>query len=96
MPHTHIYSNANTRWLNRHTKKCPKCKSPIEKNNGCDHMTCKRQAGGCGHEFCWRCLAPWRPIIRRGGGNHRHRPTCFHYRALPRSERAGGRGCNIL
>eukprot|EP00942_MAST-04A_sp_MAST-4A-sp1_P003947 g3947.t1 len=78
-------SNANTRWLNRHTKKCPKCKSPIEKNNGCDHMTCKRQAGGCGHEFCWRCLAPWGPIIRRGGGNHHHRPTCFHYRALSRS-----------
>ena len=77
MPHTHIYSNANTRWLNRHTKKCPKCKSPIEKNNGCDHMTCKRQAGGCGHEFCWRCLAPWGPIIRRGGGNHHHRPTCY-------------------
>jgi hypothetical protein len=23
------------------TKACPKCKSPIEKNNGCDHMSCK-------------------------------------------------------
>lgn len=23
------------------TKKCTKCQSPIEKNKGCDHMTCK-------------------------------------------------------
>jgi hypothetical protein len=22
-------------------------------------MTCNRQAGGCGHEFCWICLRPW-------------------------------------
>ncbi len=37
---------------------CPKCGQGIEKNEGCDHMTCKKP-GGCGHEFCWRCLAPY-------------------------------------
>jgi hypothetical protein len=31
-------------------KQCPKCKRWIEKNQGCDHMTCK-----CGCEFCYRC-----------------------------------------
>ena len=43
------------KWLEEHTKPCPKCKTPIEKNKGCNHMTCK----SCNHEFCWMCLADW-------------------------------------
>jgi hypothetical protein len=27
--------------LGKTTKPCPKCKSPIEKRSGCDHMSCK-------------------------------------------------------
>lgn len=46
-------------WINANTKACPRCKKAIEKNGGCLHMTCKRQAGGCGHEFCWRCSRTW-------------------------------------
>jgi len=38
------------------TKQCPGCQRPIEKNEGCDHMTCIT----CRHEFCWRCMKPWR------------------------------------
>mmetsp|Transcript_108527 Transcript_108527/g.305904 ORF Transcript_108527/g.305904 Transcript_108527/m.305904 type:complete len:510 (-) Transcript_108527:96-1625(-) len=45
-------------WIKVNTKLCPKCVNPIEKNGGCMHMTC-RKPGGCGHEFCWICLAPW-------------------------------------
>jgi len=37
-------------------KKCPKCNEYIEKNGGCDHMTCR-----CGYEFWWSTLAPYRP-----------------------------------
>lgn len=33
------------------TKLCPSCRVPIQKNRGCDHMTCK----ACGCHFCWRC-----------------------------------------
>ena len=22
-------------------------------------MTCRRELGGCGHEFCWVCMGPW-------------------------------------
>jgi ariadne-1 len=46
-------------WIKENTKKCPKCQTPIEKNQGCNHMTCRRSAGGCGYEFCWICMGSW-------------------------------------
>uniref|UniRef100_A0A6I8NRT5 Cullin 9 n=1 Tax=Ornithorhynchus anatinus TaxID=9258 RepID=A0A6I8NRT5_ORNAN len=39
------------------SKRCPSCHAPIEKNEGCLHMTCAK----CNHGFCWRCLKPWKP-----------------------------------
>jgi len=33
-------------------KICPKCKTPIEKIDGCNHMTCS----GCKSHMCWLCL----------------------------------------
>ncbi|QRV72381.1 Serine/arginine repetitive matrix protein [Ceratobasidium sp. AG-Ba] len=68
--------------INRVAKTCPNknCGRKIEKAEGCDHMTCRRPAG-CGHEFCWICLASY-DLIRRQG-NHHHNPTCTHYYPLP-------------
>ena len=42
-------------WIQANTKPCPACKKYIEKNEGCNHMTCSQ----CKHEFCWICFADW-------------------------------------
>jgi len=49
------YEFANMEWLLEHTKPCPSCKIPIEKNAGCNHMSCSR----CSTQFCWVCSKPW-------------------------------------
>eukprot|EP01061_Rhynchopus_euleeides_P012923 TRINITY_DN22710_c0_g2_i1.p1 TRINITY_DN22710_c0_g2~~TRINITY_DN22710_c0_g2_i1.p1 ORF type:complete len:244 (+),score=49.09 TRINITY_DN22710_c0_g2_i1:106-837(+) len=64
-------------FLERETKKCPKCLTHIQKRSGCDHMTCVK----CRYEFCWRCTADY-TMIRRNGNKH-HKPTCaYHTRNL--------------
>ena len=42
-------------WISANTKECPKCQSGIEKNGGCNHMTCRK----CKNEFCWICMGNW-------------------------------------
>ncbi|KAK4892301.1 hypothetical protein LTR27_009135 [Elasticomyces elasticus] len=42
-------------WISANTKECPKCHSTIEKNGGCNHMTCRK----CKNEFCWVCMGLW-------------------------------------
>jgi hypothetical protein len=37
------------------TEPCPNCGVSISKNEGCEHMICRR----CDHEFCWDCLMPY-------------------------------------
>jgi len=36
-------------WAQTNSKICPKCNVRIEKNGGCDHMTC----WSCKYEFYW-------------------------------------------
>jgi len=40
----------NEEWKKANTIVCPSCKTIIQKDGGCNHMTCK-----CGHEFCYLC-----------------------------------------
>lgn len=42
----------------------PLLRRPIEKNQGCMHMTCSQ----CRHEFCWLCQGPWAEHGERTGG----------------------------
>ncbi|RIA88863.1 hypothetical protein C1645_773831 [Glomus cerebriforme] len=65
-------TEANQAYYDSHTKRCPKCEMPIEKNDGCEHMTCL-----CHYEFCWLCLADY-DMIRKNGNEH-HERTCQHH-----------------
>ncbi|KAL5715100.1 RBR-type E3 ubiquitin transferase [Ranunculus cassubicifolius] len=37
-------------WMTVNTKPCPKCHKPVEKNGGCNLVSCI-----CGQAFCWLC-----------------------------------------
>ncbi|CAN9210505.1 unnamed protein product [Alternaria alternata] len=56
-------------------KPCPNCGMNIQKNGGCDHVTC----GKCRHNFCWVCLAGYT-------NNIRHRDDCPHARVYVAAE----------
>lgn len=37
-------------------KTCPNCSAYTQKNEGCNHMTCK----SCSIHYCWKCLAQFK------------------------------------
>ena len=57
----------NITWMIANTKNCPKCQRPIEKNQGCNHMTCNM----CKNEFCWLCLGSWSEHGSATGGYYK-------------------------
>jgi len=52
-------------------KPCPNCQRLIEKNHGCDHMTCL----ACKYEWCWLCLGVCGPNHFKPG----HPDACSQY-----------------
>ncbi len=36
-------------------KRCARCGSQVQKNGGCNHMTCTQ----CSYNYCWVCLSPF-------------------------------------
>ena len=52
-------------WAQSHdVKKCPGCKAPIERDEGCNHVTCTR----CQTHICWVCMQ----TFPRGEGIYAH------------------------
>ncbi|CAH9077407.1 unnamed protein product [Cuscuta europaea] len=64
----------NMNWILANSKPCPKCKRPIEKNQGCMHITCTPP---CKFEFCWLCLGSWSEHGEKTGGFY----ACNRYEA---------------
>ncbi|CAD5166996.1 unnamed protein product [Musa acuminata subsp. malaccensis] len=64
----------NMNWILANSKPCPRCKRPIEKNQGCMHITCTPP---CKFEFCWLCLGRWSEHGERTGGFY----ACNRYEA---------------
>lgn len=54
-------------WILANTKPCPMCSTRIEKNQGCNHMTCQK----CRHEFCWICMGKWEDHGANTGGYYK-------------------------
>ncbi|XP_022243992.1 ankyrin repeat and IBR domain-containing protein 1-like isoform X2 [Limulus polyphemus] len=73
---------ANCLWLVTNSKPCPSCKSPIQKNEGCNHMKCSK----CKHDFCWVCLESWKRHSSATGGYFR----CNRYDAVHKAEERTG------
>ncbi|KAK3372589.1 hypothetical protein B0H63DRAFT_563986 [Podospora didyma] len=61
--------------IQKTTKRCPGflCGRPIERNEGCAHMTGLL----CGHEFCYECLADHQAILK--SGNTKHKRGCMYH-----------------
>ncbi|CAF3071419.1 unnamed protein product, partial [Rotaria sp. Silwood2] len=55
-------------WISKNMKKCSQCQRNVEKNGGCNHITCTRP---CGYQFCWKCLADYNRIVSMGSHEHR-------------------------
>ncbi|XP_019730761.1 ankyrin repeat and IBR domain-containing protein 1 [Hippocampus comes] len=69
---------ANCLWLLSNSKPCANCKSPIQKNEGCNHMQCAK----CKYDFCWICLEEWKKHSSSTGGYYR----CTRYEVIQQLE----------
>ncbi|EMP35291.1 Ankyrin repeat and IBR domain-containing protein 1 [Chelonia mydas] len=69
---------ANCLWLLTNSKPCANCKSPIQKNEGCNHMQCAK----CKYDFCWICLEEWKKHSSSTGGYYR----CTRYEIIQHVE----------
>jgi len=66
-------------WVTANTKDCPKCHIAVEKNGGCNHMTCRQ----CGYEWCWLCMKTWK--------GHNDYYACSKYEKLQKRTKKKGK-----
>ncbi|XP_040896149.1 E3 ubiquitin-protein ligase RNF14-like [Toxotes jaculatrix] len=63
-------------WIGINSKNCPHCFCRIQKDGGCNMMTCSR----CRQLFCWACLTR---LPRVGAGSHFQDSPCSAYQWRP-------------
>ncbi|KAK6633139.1 hypothetical protein RUM43_012883 [Polyplax serrata] len=73
---------SNCLWLVSNSKPCPNCKSPIQKNEGCNHIKCSK----CKFDFCWVCLEAWKKHSSATGGYFR----CNRFPAASKADEKQG------
>ncbi|KAJ7787910.1 hypothetical protein B0H14DRAFT_2951272 [Mycena olivaceomarginata] len=56
-------------------KHCPGCKTPFQKSDGCNHMTC--MSPGCNTHFCYLC---GQSIVRSALQREVRSAVSAHYR----------------
>ncbi|GMH77895.1 hypothetical protein TL16_g07577 [Triparma laevis f. inornata] len=76
------------RKLSKNSKICPNCSLGIEKMEGCNHVKCPVEFGGCGFDFCWLCSGEW-PDCGCGEANKRSEELA---REMEREEMRGWGG----
>ncbi|KAL3288406.1 hypothetical protein HHI36_002854 [Cryptolaemus montrouzieri] len=76
---------ANCLWLVTNSKPCPNCKSPIQKNEGCNHIKCSK----CKFDFCWVCQESWKRHSSATGGYFR----CNRFESV---HRADEKQCSLI
>ncbi|XP_060066313.1 uncharacterized protein LOC132546604 [Ylistrum balloti] len=77
------WAKIKTRGQDLNAQKCPRCKVFIQRNGGCDHMTCKQ----CGTSFCYRCGERYiitNDVTRLIGNHHsKFSPLGCKYNLMP-------------
>ena len=68
-----VDDNETANYMFAYTKDCPKCQTTIEKNGGCNHISCF----SCKGHFCWMCLGEWT--------DYGH--SCSNYKGDPDTEK---------
>ena len=58
--------NSEENFYSSKGKRCPSCKTYMEKNFGCNQMYCTR----CNTYFCWNCLNTWEEHLKLNNGAH--------------------------
>lgn len=69
-------------WIRSNTKPCIRCNTAIEKNGGCNHITCNK----CGAEWCWLCSAKYEPGHFRNGSCEQFSDDFFEEIHMTREE----------
>ena len=58
---------------------CPGCNRTTSRIDGCNHITCSTDDGGCGVHYCYVCATPYNPLINNGIDWEARACTCPHF-----------------